>query len=101
MDHLMTTKAARRICDFQLDIPHRPALMEKQLTIDKDTIKDNEDILEGQENDSDFLNLTSSPLSSHEPYNEDSKEWIDKHKVKDRNSDYSQLDSTSTVEEEH
>ncbi|GLJ26250.1 hypothetical protein SUGI_0504450 [Cryptomeria japonica] len=76
---LMIGKAARRTCDFQLDTPHRSALMRKQLTVEEDAIKDNEDTFKRQEHHSDFLSLTRNPLSSHEPCMEDTQDWIDRY----------------------
>lgn len=51
----LTTKVVRRICDFQLGLPHRTTVMKKQLTLEIDVIKDNNDTLKRQEHDSNFL----------------------------------------------
>lgn len=79
---LMIAKTFGRMCVFQLETSHKPALMKKQPMLEEDAIKDNEDTLKRREHDSNFLNLTSSPLLSHEPCIEDIQEWFDKYGVK-------------------
>lgn len=79
----MITKATRRICDFQLDTPHRPALIGKQPTLEEDAIKNREGTLKRYAHDSNFLRVASKLWPSHEPCIVDTKEWIDTYEVID------------------